>query len=253
MHELRHRIVHVQVMRYMVHFWPENLMEGGRINKQTIYIYIFIFRIILRFSYLFFSSPSILTFLPHSPFLPPLSPSSPLSSFFASPPHSLSLHVNRECEKIREDSIQIRYRLKYLYKELQKSLSLLLTYWSPHCCNLHAPVGFKLFTIYCTLLGVSSMSYIILARCSNVWLMHPLSSFVVNLTHFVRTYRLIFIPKSRFARFSNHLEKLVTFKIFWKKRLMFSLSFRSKNRVESWFEIEYWSFADEYYFQYSLD
>lgn len=128
MHELRHRIVHVQVMRYMVHFWPENLMEGGRINKQTIYIYIFIFRIILRFSYLFFSSPSTLTFLPHSPFLPPLSPSSPLSPFFTSPPHSLSLHVNRECEKIREDSIQIRYRLKYLYKELQKSLSLLLTY-----------------------------------------------------------------------------------------------------------------------------
>lgn len=62
-----------------------------------------IFTIILRFSHFFFL----------------------LSPF---PPPSLSLNVNRECEKIREDSIQIRYRLKYLYKELQKSLSLLLTY-----------------------------------------------------------------------------------------------------------------------------
>lgn len=218
MHELRHRIVHVQVMRYMVHFWPENLMEGGRINKQTIYIYIFIFRIILRFSYLFFSSPSTLTFLPHSPFLPPLSPSSPLSPFFTSPPHSLSLHVNRECEKIREDSIQIRYRLKYLYKELQKSLSLLLTYWSPHCCNLHAPVGFKLFTIYCTLLGVSSMPYIILARCSNMYgwcILCPLLSSI---------WRILYVCTAWFS-FQNLA--LLAFRITWRNLLRLKYSGRN--------------------------
>lgn len=106
MHELRHRIVYAQVMQYMVHFWPENLMEGGRIDKQTIYIYII-------YVYYIHDNSSIFSLF--------LSP-------FSLPPPSLSLNVNRECEKIREDSIQIRYRLKYLYKELQKSLSLLLTY-----------------------------------------------------------------------------------------------------------------------------
>lgn len=194
-------------------------LDGRRQNQQTddIYIYIFIFTIILRFSYLFFSSPSTLTFLPHSPFLPPLSPSSPLSSFFASPPHSLSLHVNRECEKIREDSIQIRYRLKYLYKELQKSLSLLLTYWSPHFYNLHAPVGFKLFTIYCTLLGVSSMSYIILARCSNMYgwcILCPLLSI----------WRILYVCTAWFS-FQNLA--LLAFRITWRNLLRLKYSGRN--------------------------
>lgn len=123
-------------------------LDGRRQNQQTDDIYIYI--------YIQDNSSILLPFLLfplHSHLSSPLSFPPTILSFFPTlfflrlPPHSLSLHVNRECEKIREDSIQIRYRLKYLYKELQKSLSLLLTYWSPHFCNLHAPVGFKLFTI----------------------------------------------------------------------------------------------------------
>lgn len=96
-------------------------LDGRRQNRQTDDIYIYIIYV-----YYIHDNSSIFSLF--------LSP-------FSLPPPSLSLNVNRECEKIREDSIQIRYRLKYLYKELQKSLSLLLTYWSPHCCHLHAPVG----------------------------------------------------------------------------------------------------------------
>lgn len=193
-------------------------LDGRRQNQQTddIYIYIYIqdnSSILLPFllfplhSYL--SSP--LSFPPTTlSFLPTL--------FFLRLPPTLSLHVNRECEKIREDSIQIRYRLKYLYKELQKSLSLLLTYWSPHCCNLHAPVGFKLFTIYCTLLGVSSMSYIILARCSNMYgwcILCPLLSSI---------WRILYVCTAWFS-FQNLA--LLAFRITWRNLLRLKYSGRN--------------------------